>query len=198
MFIFHEKIYSLHIENKWMTFDNTLPSPLFKCVAILSDNYDASKKEIKFVIRYCVRILKIKLGWIDDFDKIIMKYRLKEVKKILSYATAIDPQTGQSLNEHRINEYFHLMVFNHFFFSILNMHDCKKGFTEFGGVAKLKELLNQYTSVEDKEGVHNCLQLLSDNYFPFDKELIVDELKMIDFLIALQRQSWINFNSIHE
>ncbi|ETO06018.1 hypothetical protein RFI_31378 [Reticulomyxa filosa] len=37
---------------------------------------------------------------------------------------------------------------------------------------------------------------LYNNYFPFDKDLIVDKLKMIDFLIALQKQSWINFNLI--
>ncbi|ETO02535.1 hypothetical protein RFI_34893 [Reticulomyxa filosa] len=83
---------------------------------------------------------------------------LKEVKKIFSNATAIDCQTGQSLNEHKIN-----------------------GFIELGGVAKLKELLNQYISVEDKECIYDCLQLLSNNYFPFDKKLIVDELKILIF-----------------
>ncbi|ETO28368.1 hypothetical protein RFI_08764 [Reticulomyxa filosa] len=33
-----------------------------------------SKKEIRTLIEHWVRILKIKLGWIDDFDNIIFKY----------------------------------------------------------------------------------------------------------------------------
>ncbi|ETO15624.1 hypothetical protein RFI_21740, partial [Reticulomyxa filosa] len=91
-------------ENKWTTFQNILPSPLYACAAILSeddthihiiggkndiyitvsthvktkvrawDSSQLSKNEIKFVIQYWIRTLKIKLGWIDDFDKIIMKY----------------------------------------------------------------------------------------------------------------------------
>ncbi|ETO01756.1 hypothetical protein RFI_35684, partial [Reticulomyxa filosa] len=91
-------------ENKWMTFQKTLFSPLCHCVAIWSeeDNHihiigglddkntevsthmktkvrvwdplQLSKKEIKYIIEYWIRTLKIKLGWIDDFDKIIMKY----------------------------------------------------------------------------------------------------------------------------
>ncbi|ETO05032.1 hypothetical protein RFI_32365 [Reticulomyxa filosa] len=90
-------------ENKWMTLQNTLPSPLYGCVAILSeeDNHihvigghdedtkvsihmktnvrfwdpsQLSKIEIKCIIKHWIRILKIKLGWIDDFDKIITKY----------------------------------------------------------------------------------------------------------------------------
>ncbi|ETO33714.1 hypothetical protein RFI_03386, partial [Reticulomyxa filosa] len=91
-------------ENKWITFKNTLPSPLCHCVAILSeedncihiiggvkeknielsthmktkvrawDPSQLSKKEIKFIIQYWIQTSKIKLGWIDDFDKIIMKY----------------------------------------------------------------------------------------------------------------------------
>ncbi|ETO36583.1 hypothetical protein RFI_00479 [Reticulomyxa filosa] len=124
-------------ENKWMTFENNLPSPLENCVAVLNeedndihiiggrddkntilsthmkaklriwDVSQLSKNEITSIIEYWIRILKIKLGWIDDFDKIIMKY-----------------------------------IFS--------------------------KILNQYTSVEDKEGVHDCLQ----------------------------KQSWINSNSI--
>ncbi|ETO06667.1 hypothetical protein RFI_30725 [Reticulomyxa filosa] len=92
-------------ENKWMTFQNTLPSPLSNCVAILNedDNYihiiggqgdknrkvlthmktkvrvwdplQLAKDEIKLIIQYWIRKSKIKLGWIDDFDQIIMKYR---------------------------------------------------------------------------------------------------------------------------
>ncbi|ETO34797.1 hypothetical protein RFI_02290 [Reticulomyxa filosa] len=88
-------------ENKWMTFQNTLPSPLRDCIAILSeednhihiiggqddtysplsihmktkmriwDTSQLSKNEIKYIVQYWVRILKIKLGWIDDFNKII-------------------------------------------------------------------------------------------------------------------------------
>ncbi|ETO05215.1 hypothetical protein RFI_32181 [Reticulomyxa filosa] len=97
-------------KTKWMTFENTLPTRLFNCTAILSEEdnhihiiggqnnkfatvsthiktkmrvwdssllvmiYLFSKKEIKFTIQHWVRILKIKLGWIDEFDKIITKY----------------------------------------------------------------------------------------------------------------------------
>ncbi|ETO32236.1 hypothetical protein RFI_04880 [Reticulomyxa filosa] len=91
-------------ENKWMTFQNTLPSTLHDCVATLSeeDNHvyiiggqndknkevsthmktkvrvwdpsQLSQKEFKFVIQYWIRISEIKFGWIDDFDKIIIKY----------------------------------------------------------------------------------------------------------------------------
>ncbi|ETO15558.1 hypothetical protein RFI_21803 [Reticulomyxa filosa] len=105
-------------ENKWMTFKNTLPIPLFNCVAILSkeDNYlhivggvnnkrkallthmrtkmriwdvsHLSKYEIKFIVEYWVRTLKIKLGWIDNFDQIIIKYifsKYTKLKYILSF-----------------------------------------------------------------------------------------------------------------
>ncbi|ETO29497.1 hypothetical protein RFI_07623 [Reticulomyxa filosa] len=73
-------------ENKWMTFKNTLLSPLQYCTAILSeeDNYihiiggldkrTVSTNEIKCIIQYWTRTFKIKLGWIDDFNQIIMKY----------------------------------------------------------------------------------------------------------------------------
>ncbi|ETO35456.1 hypothetical protein RFI_01606 [Reticulomyxa filosa] len=88
-------------ENKWMTFQNTLPSPLWNCVAILNEEdndihiigglddknikvsthmktkvrvWDPSQLEMKFIIQYWTQASKIKLGWIDDFDQIIMKY----------------------------------------------------------------------------------------------------------------------------
>ncbi|ETO18291.1 hypothetical protein RFI_18988 [Reticulomyxa filosa] len=97
-------------ENKWMIFQNTLPSPLCNFVAILSEEdnhiyiiggeddkkiislthiktkvreWDPSqlviiclfsKNEIKFNIAHWIRTLQIEFGWIDDFDKIIMKY----------------------------------------------------------------------------------------------------------------------------
>ncbi|ETO24695.1 hypothetical protein RFI_12465 [Reticulomyxa filosa] len=124
-------------ENSWTTFQNTLPSQLYGCVAILSednthihiiggqnnekttvpthvktkgqnnekialslhikirgqnnekitsthmktkvrvwDPSQLSKNEIKFVIQYWLRTLNIKLGWIDDFDKIVVKYNI--------------------------------------------------------------------------------------------------------------------------
>ncbi|ETO09323.1 hypothetical protein RFI_28064, partial [Reticulomyxa filosa] len=89
-------------ENKWTKFQNTLPSPLDSCIAILNeeDNYIhiiggeddkyttlsthmktklriwnpsyMSKNEIKCIIEYWIRTLKIQLGWIDDFDKTII------------------------------------------------------------------------------------------------------------------------------
>ncbi|ETO16661.1 hypothetical protein RFI_20678 [Reticulomyxa filosa] len=90
-------------ENKWMTFENTLPSPLYNCVAIWSkednhihiiggsdkniavlthmktkvrawDSSLLSNIETKFIIEYWARKLKIRLGWIDGFNKIIIKY----------------------------------------------------------------------------------------------------------------------------
>ncbi|ETO33303.1 hypothetical protein RFI_03805 [Reticulomyxa filosa] len=91
-------------ENKWITFENTLPSPLFHCIAILSEEdnnihiigglddedtivpthmktkarvWDSSllsKKEIKFINQYWTRDLQIKFGWINDFDQTIFKY----------------------------------------------------------------------------------------------------------------------------
>ncbi|ETO31209.1 hypothetical protein RFI_05912 [Reticulomyxa filosa] len=90
-------------ENKLMTFENTLPSPLEYCAAILNEEdnnihiiggidnegkelthmktkvriWDASqlsKNEIKFIIQHWIGNLMIKLGWIDDFDRIIFKY----------------------------------------------------------------------------------------------------------------------------
>ncbi|ETO35123.1 WD-40 repeat protein [Reticulomyxa filosa] len=88
-------------ENKWTTFED-LPSPLESCVAILSEDnthvhiiggIDDKKITlsthmktkvrvwdipqlviIKFVIQHWIRILKIKLGWINDFDKIVINY----------------------------------------------------------------------------------------------------------------------------
>ncbi|ETO15291.1 hypothetical protein RFI_22073 [Reticulomyxa filosa] len=90
-------------ENKWITFENTLHSPLCDCVAVLSeedhihiiggiddkhitvsthmktkvrewDPSHLSKNEIKCIIEYWIQISEIKFGWIDDLDKIIMKY----------------------------------------------------------------------------------------------------------------------------
>ncbi|ETO35650.1 hypothetical protein RFI_01411 [Reticulomyxa filosa] len=106
-------------ENKWITFQNALPSRLKYCIAILSEednhihivggrndeeativcmgcftvgndlfilmkhkliafvliiNNEQSKHEIKCINQYWIRTLQIKFGWIDDFDKIIMKY----------------------------------------------------------------------------------------------------------------------------
>ncbi|ETO17188.1 hypothetical protein RFI_20144 [Reticulomyxa filosa] len=74
-------------ENKWTTLQDTLSNPLRHCVAILNEegNYihiiggednkmETSNKEIKFIIEYWIRASEIKLGWIDDFDKIIIKY----------------------------------------------------------------------------------------------------------------------------
>ncbi|ETO06101.1 hypothetical protein RFI_31294, partial [Reticulomyxa filosa] len=87
-------------ENKWMTFENTLPSPLYNCVAILNeedndiyiiggrdDKYTEVSTHLKTKVRlwdplqlvmicfYETQIgCIIKLGWIDDFNQIIIKY----------------------------------------------------------------------------------------------------------------------------
>ncbi|ETO15633.1 hypothetical protein RFI_21730 [Reticulomyxa filosa] len=91
-------------ENKWTIFKTILPSPLSDCAAILNEDsthihiiggyndknktvsahiktkvrvWDGSllpKKEIKLITEYWIRTLKIKLGWIDDFNQIIFQY----------------------------------------------------------------------------------------------------------------------------
>ncbi|ETO14245.1 G-protein beta WD-40 repeats containing protein [Reticulomyxa filosa] len=101
--IFSKSVHKYLIkEDKWMTFQNTLHNPLLNCVAILSDNnihiiggnndknttvsthinakvyvWDASQlstNKIKFIIQYWIRVLKIKLGWINEFNKIVINY----------------------------------------------------------------------------------------------------------------------------
>ncbi|ETO34953.1 hypothetical protein RFI_02121 [Reticulomyxa filosa] len=103
--IISKSIYKYLIEeNKWMTFQSTLPNPLCDCIAILNeeDNFihiiggrddknitlsthmktkvrvldpsQLSKNEMKFINQYWIRILDLKLGWIDDFYNIIFKY----------------------------------------------------------------------------------------------------------------------------
>ncbi|ETN98132.1 hypothetical protein RFI_39385, partial [Reticulomyxa filosa] len=73
---------------KWTTFKDILPIPLHYCCGLLNEDssyiyiikgfnskhYMKPKNEIKCVIQHWVRILKIRLGWIDDFNKIIIKY----------------------------------------------------------------------------------------------------------------------------
>ncbi|ETO35640.1 WD repeat-containing protein [Reticulomyxa filosa] len=91
-------------KNKWMTFKHFLPDPLENCVAILSkednnihiiggrddnrktvlthinikacalDTLHLSKNEIKCITQYWIRVLTIKLGWIDEFNKIVINY----------------------------------------------------------------------------------------------------------------------------
>ncbi|ETO09897.1 hypothetical protein RFI_27480 [Reticulomyxa filosa] len=102
--VFSKSVHKYSIkEKKWTKFENTLPGPLCHCTAVLNKNStyihiiggqnknsilsthmktevhvwdpsQLSKKEIKFAIQYWIRISEIKLGWIDDFDKIVMKY----------------------------------------------------------------------------------------------------------------------------
>ncbi|ETO30245.1 hypothetical protein RFI_06876 [Reticulomyxa filosa] len=105
-------------ENKWTIFENILHSPLYNCVAILSEesNYihiiggtndkkitmlahmktkayvwDPSLLEIKFIIQYWIQTSKIKLGWIEDFDKIIMQY-YNEIKFNIRYNQFFDEE----------------------------------------------------------------------------------------------------------
>ncbi|ETO20708.1 hypothetical protein RFI_16509 [Reticulomyxa filosa] len=91
-------------DNKWIPFKHTLPIPLSNCIGILNDyNTDIhiiggnnenilvsthmktivnslmnksqpAKDKINFVIQHWIRIEKIKLGWINDFEEIIIKY----------------------------------------------------------------------------------------------------------------------------
>ncbi|ETO36730.1 hypothetical protein RFI_00332 [Reticulomyxa filosa] len=96
-------------ENKWLKCQNTLPCPLHDCIAISSeeDNYihiigglnrgkpisthmktkvrvwdpsQLSKKEIICIIEHWNRNLRIKLGWVDDFNQIIVKYKNLTIK----------------------------------------------------------------------------------------------------------------------
>ncbi|ETO03221.1 WD-40 repeat protein [Reticulomyxa filosa] len=39
----------------------------------------SEKEKIKVIIQYLIRILKIKLGWINDFDKIIIDYVIEQL-----------------------------------------------------------------------------------------------------------------------
>ncbi|ETO36934.1 hypothetical protein RFI_00127 [Reticulomyxa filosa] len=93
-------------ENKWTTFQNILHSRLYDCTAILSeednihiiggmddkdrklsthintkvrvcDPSQLSKNDIKCIIQYWNRTLEIRFGWIDDFDKITVKSKIK-------------------------------------------------------------------------------------------------------------------------
>ncbi|ETO07643.1 hypothetical protein RFI_29746 [Reticulomyxa filosa] len=94
-------VYSIQ-ERKWITFENDLPIQLENCVAILSEDntnihfiggqgdkstvlsthmqtrlrvWDSPQSVIiKITIQYWTRVLKIKLGWIDEFNKIILNY----------------------------------------------------------------------------------------------------------------------------
>ncbi|ETO06153.1 hypothetical protein RFI_31243 [Reticulomyxa filosa] len=101
--IFSKSVHKYLIkEDKWITSQSTLHSPLLNCVAILSDNnihiiggsndknttvlthmnakvyvWDASQlpiNKIKFIIQHWLRVLKIKLGWINEFNKIVANY----------------------------------------------------------------------------------------------------------------------------
>ncbi|ETO36154.1 hypothetical protein RFI_00907 [Reticulomyxa filosa] len=88
-------------KNKWTIFPNIFPSPLYDCIAILSEGDNdihitggkddkhksvsthmknkvrvwnpsqLSKNEIKLIIEYWIRISQIKFGWTDDFDKLL-------------------------------------------------------------------------------------------------------------------------------
>ncbi|ETO07754.1 hypothetical protein RFI_29636 [Reticulomyxa filosa] len=122
-YLISKSVYKYSIrENKWTTFQNTLTSPLCRCVAILSEEdndihiiggigdmdtklsihmktkvrvWDPSQlvmiclfiyfEEIQinyFIIKYWIRTSKIKLGWIDEFDKIIIKYSGRNIYKL--------------------------------------------------------------------------------------------------------------------
>ncbi|ETO08838.1 WD repeat-containing protein, partial [Reticulomyxa filosa] len=51
-----------------------------------------SEKQVKLIIEHWVRILSVKLGWIDDFNKIVLKYKIKYfqlLKTIKGYENAI-------------------------------------------------------------------------------------------------------------
>ncbi|ETO35197.1 WD repeat-containing protein, partial [Reticulomyxa filosa] len=83
-------------EKKWMTFKDIFPVLLYNCSGVLNEDnnhihiigtsahmkiivdellgYIQPKNETKFVIQHWFRILKIRLGWINDFNKIIIKY----------------------------------------------------------------------------------------------------------------------------
>ncbi|ETO02095.1 WD repeat-containing protein [Reticulomyxa filosa] len=58
----HKRTLSTHMKTKVNIFRDSLPLVIF--ISLL----------IKFVIQHWIRTLKIKLGWINDFNKIIIKY----------------------------------------------------------------------------------------------------------------------------
>ncbi|ETO05287.1 WD repeat-containing protein [Reticulomyxa filosa] len=91
-------------EKKWFTFEYTLPIPLYDCCGIWNENdayihiiggnddkgsvavhmktkmnewmdfQQLSKDNVKLIIEYWTRTLKIKLGWINDFNNMIIRY----------------------------------------------------------------------------------------------------------------------------
>ncbi|ETO34037.1 hypothetical protein RFI_03057 [Reticulomyxa filosa] len=82
-------------ENTWITFKHTLPIPLYDCFVVLNEdntyihviggsntngNVAIHMKAYVFVLDSSqlnwIRLLEIKLGWINDFDKIIIKYNI--------------------------------------------------------------------------------------------------------------------------
>ncbi|ETO32133.1 hypothetical protein RFI_04986 [Reticulomyxa filosa] len=98
--IISKSVYKYSIrENKWMIFQDVLPSLLYNCTAILNEEdndihiiggVDSRTEPISthiktkvsqwnpswlmIVIHYWTRILKIKLGWIDELDKLVINY----------------------------------------------------------------------------------------------------------------------------
>ncbi|ETO19643.1 hypothetical protein RFI_17590 [Reticulomyxa filosa] len=67
-----------------------------------------------------------------------------------------------------------------------------KRFMELGGVAKIKELLKLSMLAKDNENLYKWLELLNNKKFPFDKDLMVNELQMIDFLEDLKKWQSVN------
>ncbi|ETO32495.1 NACHT and WD40 domain protein, partial [Reticulomyxa filosa] len=91
---------------KWFTFEYTLPIPLYDCCGIWNENdayihiiggndnkgsvavhmktkvnewmdfQQLSKDDVKFIIEYWTRTLKIKLGWINDFNNMVRFFQL--------------------------------------------------------------------------------------------------------------------------
>ncbi|ETO32859.1 WD-40 repeat protein [Reticulomyxa filosa] len=71
-------VYKYSIRKKtWTTFEDTLRIPMNDCFVVLNEvsNYiHIIGGKIKLAIQHGIRVLKIKVGWANDLNKIIIKY----------------------------------------------------------------------------------------------------------------------------
>ncbi|ETO11718.1 WD repeat-containing protein [Reticulomyxa filosa] len=65
---------SAHMKAKVSEWRNALHLVIFISTLLFIFIFYFSKNELKLVIQYWIRILKIKLGWINEFNKIIIRY----------------------------------------------------------------------------------------------------------------------------
>ncbi|ETO11972.1 hypothetical protein RFI_25403 [Reticulomyxa filosa] len=118
---------------------------------------------------------------------------LRSLEKLMFDAdTFTDNRARHSLAE-KLHGYCLICLFiinfkNHIVMSIFFLIS----FMELGGMAKIKEMLKSCILSEDSTILHKWLKLLNNDNFPFDEELMINELNMVNFLNDLKNQHWIN------